>query len=40
MYDGPTIGSGEQGNDPGDSEARGASFMDDESGSAWGNVWK
>lgn len=40
MYDGPTFGSGEQGNNPADSEARGASFMDNESGSAWGNVWK
>lgn len=39
MYDGPVIGSGEQGNDPGDSEAKGTSFVDDESDSKWGNVW-
>lgn len=32
-------GGSEQGNDAGDSEARGASFMDDESDSKWGDVW-
>ena len=33
-------GGSEQGNDSGDAMARGASFMDDESGNEWGNVWK
>lgn len=38
-YETPLLNGGsEQGNDAGDAEARGATFMDDNV-STWGNVW-
>lgn len=40
MYEGPTIGSGEQGMNAGDGEAKGGFFDDDIESNAWGNVWK